>query len=55
MNPDAATEQWKVFDRISKAWQDAPKITTRICTEYERHAMVRQAEEEATAKAKEAP
>jgi hypothetical protein len=37
---------------IGGAWQDAPKITTRICTEYERQAMVRQAEEEAVAKAK---
>jgi hypothetical protein len=55
MTPDAATEQWKVYDGTSEAWQDAPKITTRICTEYERQAMVREAEEEATAKAKEAP
>jgi hypothetical protein len=53
MTPAATTEQWKVNDGISKAWHDAPKITTRICTEYERQAMVRQAEEEATAKAKE--
>jgi hypothetical protein len=32
---------------------NAPKTTTRICTEYERQAKVRQAEGEATAKAKE--
>jgi hypothetical protein len=55
MTPDAATEQWQVCDVISKAWQDAPKTTTRICTGHERQAVVRQAEEEAMAKAKEAP
>jgi hypothetical protein len=45
MTPDAATEHWKVYDVTSKARQDAPKITTRICTEYERQAMVRQGQE----------
>jgi hypothetical protein len=52
MTPDAATEEWRAFG--GGFWQDAPKITTRICTEHERQAMVRQAEEEAVTKAKEA-
>jgi hypothetical protein len=52
MTPDAATEKWKVH--TGDKWQNAPKITTRICTEHERQAMVRQAEEEAVAKAQEA-
>jgi hypothetical protein len=43
MTPGAATEQWKVYDGINDELQDAPNITTRICTEYERQAMVRQA------------
>jgi microsomal dipeptidase-like Zn-dependent dipeptidase len=53
LTPDAATAQWRACEEDGD-WQDAPKITTRICTEYERQAMVRQAEEEAVAKAKEA-
>jgi hypothetical protein len=52
VTPDAATAQWEA--RGGEEWQNAPKITTRICTEHERQAMVRQAEEEAVAKAKEA-
>jgi hypothetical protein len=54
VTPDAASRQWQVCGDGDGEWQDAPKITTRICTEHERQAMVRQAEEEAVAKAKEA-
>jgi hypothetical protein len=53
MTPDAATRQWQLCDDRDK-WHPAPKIATRICTEHERQAMVRQAEEEAVAKSKEA-
>jgi hypothetical protein len=52
MTPDAATEKWRARNTEAHAghkWQKAPKITTRICTEHERQAMVRQAEEEAVA------
>jgi hypothetical protein len=52
MTPDAATEQWRMA--VGGALQDAPQITASTCTEHERQAMVRQAEEEAVAKAKEA-
>ena len=34
MTPDAITEQWQVYDGASETWQNAPKITTRLCTEY---------------------
>jgi hypothetical protein len=54
MTPAAGTdEQWQVFTKADGEWQDAPRITTRTCTEYEKRAMARQAEEEAVAKAKE--
>jgi hypothetical protein len=59
--PDAATEQWRVSvggafvggARVG-AFQDAPQITASTCTEDERQAMVRQAEEEAVAMAQQA-
>jgi hypothetical protein len=55
MTPDAATAHWHWQVAEGEAdWHAAPKITTRICTEHERQAMVRQAEEEAVANAKEA-
>jgi hypothetical protein len=32
MAPDAAIEQWQAYDGIGRAWQDALKTTTHICT-----------------------
>jgi hypothetical protein len=54
MTPDGITEQWEVYDRTSETWQAAPKIATRVCTEYERQEMLLQAKEVAEAKAKDA-
>jgi hypothetical protein len=55
MTPDAITEQWQAYNGATKTWQYAPKITTRVCTDYERQKMLRQAKEAAEAKARDAP
>jgi hypothetical protein len=47
MTPDAAPKERWIAQHVSFPFvgrKDATKITTRVCTEHERQAMVRQAE-----------